>query len=135
MVVEKENITQGQIISGLRLVGKTCDKPPNTVIDEYLLGTSSARGDEVLGCKGLLGQRYQTGTRSARVFSKVESTSGDVGWHGVPLLRGLGFRGPKDEAYFVEEPETAEQDRGYKNRQKGMGLLWCGLNRGDKLGV
>jgi len=38
-------------------------------------------------------------------FPKVESTSGDVGWHGVPLLGGLGSRGPKDEVLFLEEPE------------------------------
>lgn len=65
MVGEKENVTQGQIFSGLGLVDRTCDKPVSTVIDEYLLGTSSAKGDRVLGSKGLLRQRYQTGTLRA----------------------------------------------------------------------
>ena len=39
-------------------------------------------------------------------FPKVEGTSGDVGWHDVPLLRELGSRGHKDEVFFVEEPEA-----------------------------
>lgn len=39
-------------------------------------------------------------------FPKMEGTSGNMGWHGVLLLRGLGSRGPKDEVFFVEEPEA-----------------------------
>lgn len=38
MAGEKENITQGQIFSGLGLEGRTCDKALSAVIDEYLLG-------------------------------------------------------------------------------------------------
>lgn len=39
-------------------------------------------------------------------FPKMKGTSGNMGWHGVLLLRGLGSRGPKDEVFFVEEPEA-----------------------------
>lgn len=56
MAGEKENITQGQIFSGLGLAGRTCDKALSAVIDEYLLGTrkrATGIGRAGRGCFGV----------------------------------------------------------------------------------
>lgn len=67
-------------------------------------------------------------------FPKMEGISGNMGWHRVLLLRGLGSRGPKDEVFFCGGARSlAEQERRYRHRQNRKGLLWCGLKRGDKL--
>lgn len=85
---------------------------------------------EEMGSLGL--QPSETkGTKQAlsvhEFFPKVEDTSGDVGWRGVPLLWRLDSRGPKDQVFFAEEPE-AEQSRkgGTGLGRRGRGCFGVG---------
>lgn len=59
-----------------------------------------------MGLKAFCGKDTKQALSVPEFFPKVEGISGDVGWHAVPLLRGLGLRGPKDEVFFVEKPEA-----------------------------